>query len=345
MNTLPNQVNTWIEQWISTHGTLKPVEVEALAGDGSVRSFYRLRASDKTYVLLFDRDWTFSKDYPAHQAYLASCGIPVPKFLAVDTVAGCLVMEDLGDELLQSRILTSPEDRMRWLRKATMLLAHLHGKTFPVPADLPVATRSFDRKKYFDELSFTIEHLCDKFLKLPPLSGTQIQALDGFCDQIAKIRPLVFSHRDYHTRNLLVVGDELYMIDFQDARMGSPHYDLASLLYDAYVPVSKEEKRELTDLYLKELGNYPRLRKEIDTSHFDEHLAQVAFQRVVKAAGSFASFYTRYAKPTHLPYLRPALQSALDLQRNSKFIPPEIRGVFDIENWLRTIEKMNIEKL
>ena len=44
------------------------------------------------------------------------------------------------------------------------------------------------------------------------------------------------------------------MIDFQDARMGSPHYDLASLLYDAYVPISKDEKRELTDLYLRELG-------------------------------------------------------------------------------------------
>lgn len=176
MNTLPNQVNSWIEQWISTHEIPKPVEVEALAGDGSVRSFYRMRAPDKTYVLLFDRDWTFSKDYPAHQAYLTSCGIPVPEFLAIDTKAGCLVMEDLGDELLQSRILTSPGDRMSWLRKATMLLAHLHGKTFPVPADLPAATRSFDKKKYFDELSFTVEHLCDKFLKLPPFLGPRFKS-------------------------------------------------------------------------------------------------------------------------------------------------------------------------
>lgn len=133
------------------------------------------------------------------------------------------------------------------------------------------------------------------------------------------------------------------MIDFQDARLGAPHYDLVSLLYDAYVPISKDEKRELTDLYLRELGNYPKLRKEIDTSHFDEHLTQVAFQRVVKAAGSFASFYTRYAKPTHLPYLRPALESALELQQNSKFIPAEMRGVFDIGRWLSALDRLNME--
>jgi aminoglycoside/choline kinase family phosphotransferase len=314
------------------------MRVEALAGDGSTRCFYRLHASKQTYVVLFDREWIFSKDYPAHQAYLAQCDIPVPDFLEADPDQGCLVMQDLGDELLQHRILAEPESKMDWLRQATSLLAHLHGKTFPVPPELPVSTRSFDRKKYFDEMLYTEEHLMAGYLKLPRWTPSERSEIEAFCGRLAEIPPPVFAHRDYHTRNLLVAADELYMIDFQDARLGPPHYDLASLLYDAYVPVSEEEKRELTDLYLSDLEMYPELTAALRLKTFTDDLERTAFQRVVKAAGSFASFFTRNGKKTHLPYLRPALESARELQKNRADIP----RAFAIERWLEALEDVRI---
>src|SRR5947199_2017384 len=139
---------------------------------------------------------------------------------------------------------------MYWLGRATELLAELHGRTFPVPHDLPVATRTFDREKYSQELFFTEEHLVRKYLGLPHWSDAGRREVENFAGRIAGIQPHVFCHRDYHTRNLLVRGTDLFMIDFQDARLGSPHYDLASLLWDAYVPVSEPERGEPTRRYL-----------------------------------------------------------------------------------------------
>ncbi len=303
------RIHAWIERWIASQRISTPLKFEPLAGDGSQRSFYRLTWGKMSRVLLSDLSWDLSKDYAPHQEYLASHQLPVPVFFEVDSQGGFLVMEDLGDRLLQFEILEHPDQKMAWLERAVRLLATLHGKTYPVPATLPVASRSFDTQKYADELKFTFEHLQHQFLGMPKASHNQLEAVQKFCAAISQITPLVFAHRDYHCRNILVKEGDLYLIDFQDARLGSPHYDLASLVYDAYVPVSDGERQTLVSSYQDEVRKYP-LSRDIDWKSFDRDLKRVAFQRVVKAAGSFASFFTRYQKDTHLPYLIPALQYA-----------------------------------
>jgi aminoglycoside/choline kinase family phosphotransferase len=222
-------------------------------------------------------------------------------------------MEDLGDVLLQSRLLSHPVEKTAWLEEATRLIARLHGSTFPVPPHLPVATRAFDARKFADELGFTFEHLHQGLLKLPAPEPSLLKSVEAYCSELAAIRPQVFCHRDYHTRNLLVHEGRLRLIDFQDARLGPPEYDLASLFFDAYVPITETERASLLALYQRVLTSFP-LGAQIDWDGFETRLDRVAFQRVVKAAGSFASFFTRYGKRTHLPYLLPALEMAQALQ-------------------------------
>ena len=327
------RLNRWIEQWISKNRISGPVQVKSLAGDGSQRSFYRLTWKKDSCVLLSDVAWDLSKDYPAHQAYLQSRGLPVPRFLEIDAANGVLLMEDLGDLHLQSRMLVDPTHKMDWLIKATELLATLHGKTYPVPADLPVATRSFDKEKYLQELSFTVEHLHKGYLKLPELSQGQMSRIAQFCDSLGGFKPLLFSHRDYHCRNLMLHEEKLFLIDFQDARLGPPQYDLASLIYDAYVPISISERASLISRYRQTLSAYP-VSRDIDDSIFERDLNAVALQRVVKAAGSFASFFTRYGKKTHLPYLIPSLQYALYLAGDNK-------DLFPLQVWLEKVKEMS----
>jgi hypothetical protein len=72
---------------------------------------------------------------------------------------------------------------------------------------------------------------------------------------------------------------------------------------------------------------------------FDIDLKRVAFQRTVKAAGSFASFFTRYGKSTHLPYLLPALQSALELQRDCFPAGSGIHQAIDVAKWIQSVER------
>ena len=336
MEKLSPRIAKWLENWLLEHRVpTSSHQLTRLAGDGSTRTFYRVSWPGNSKILLSDPEWISSKDYPAHQAYLAQCGLPVPAFLAWDETAGALLMDDLGDELLQFRLQSDPAKKMPWLIRTAELLADLHGKTFPVPKDLPVSTRRFDTEKYFQELLFTQEHLVEKFLGLAPLSDSGKKALQTFCQAIAAIGPDVFAHRDYHTRNVLVQGDTLWLIDFQDARLGSPHYDVASLLYDPYVALSQPEQQKLFAAYQQRLSKFPKLYEKMSWGTWERDLERVAYQRVVKAMGSFASFFTRYGKKTHLIYLMPALEIAARLEKAR----PEIQlgAVFALENWREKI--------
>lgn len=259
----------------------------------------------------------------------------MPRFYYEDAQEGYLVMEDLGDELLQQRILLEPQSKPEWLKTAVHLLATLHQKAFPPPQDLPVASRRFDRAKYAEEMRFTAEHLVHRFLGLPPLTDEQDKEISAYCESISAIGPTVFCHRDFHCRNILVHDNQLFMIDFQDARLGSPHYDLASLIYDAYVPIEDAFRDELVKLYREKVKGSP-LESEIEWGTFENDLKRIAFQRVVKAAGSFASFFTRYGKSTHIPYLIPALEFAARLQQQTKELPSGRSSWFEIDRWIKT---------
>jgi aminoglycoside/choline kinase family phosphotransferase len=326
------RLSHWIEQWLSKNRIVSPIRLEQLAGDGSQRAFYRLSYDENSRVLLSDSAWDLSRDYPAHQAYLKNRGLPVPEFFEIDEKAGFLVMEDLGDLHLQKRLLAEPSRKMGWLAQATELLAKLHGSAYPVPPELPISTRRFDAAKYSQELLFTYEHLHQGFLKLPAPAPRIKEGLIHFCEALSKITPDVFAHRDYHCRNLMLHDERLYLIDFQDARLGSPQYDLASLIFDAYVPITPKERETLVALYRTSINRFP-VGNRIDWTTFNASLNAVALQRVVKAAGSFASFFTRYGKTTHLPYLKPSFENLRWLLQSRPGIPPEAEMLFPVEQW------------
>lgn len=327
----------FLKEWLSKQGLSAQTQINLLLGDGSTRRFYRVLDFDskKSYILLSDPEWKQSRDYGPHQLALSQAKIAVPQFWQVDESNGVILMEDLGDELLQHRISLVPQETEKWLLKAVELLAHLHGKLFPVPKELPVAGRSFDETKYFEEISFTLEHLRKGYLGLPALGSQQLQSLRAFCSQLGSLSPQVFCHRDYHCRNLLVHRDQLFMIDFQDARLGSPAYDLASLLFDAYTPISESTREKLFLQYQQSLAPYT-LSRAIDFEKLKEDLWKVAYQRTLKAAGSFASFWTRFGKETHLVYIEPALKLSLLIEKTIP-IPESVRSAMEVDKMLEAL--------
>lgn len=338
---IPDRVNQWVRTWIATFARSGSETIELLAGDGSPRQFYRVHVGPKTFVVLCDPGWAFSKDYAAHQQFLTRLPIAVPRFLKEDPASGFLAMEDLGDELLQFRLKKEPTKKMEWLQRATALLADLHARAYPVPGSLPVATRKFDERKYGEELAFTFEHLHEKFFGLAPPPTDAKARIQRFCAELERLKPEVFCHRDYHCRNLLVREERLYLIDFQDARIGPPQYDLASLVYDAYISLSDTERTALLDGYREKIRG-TSLEASVRWPTFLTDLEAVGLQRVVKAAGSFASFFNRYGKDTHLPYLRPALESARKLARSQAAEVPAYRDLFPIDAWLGALEKKRL---
>src|SRR6185436_15539335 len=106
---------------------------------------------------------------------------------------------------------------------------------------------AFDRDKLMWELNFFVKHFLEAYRGLD-VSAAARSALDAEWTSITTElagEPRVLCHRDYHSRNLMVHAGRLYMIDFQDARMGPDTYDLASLLRDSYVDLSEDRVDEL----------------------------------------------------------------------------------------------------
>ena len=125
-------------------------------------------------------------------------------------------------------------------------------------------------------------------------------------------RKRVLCHRDFHSRNLMLKERELYIIDFQDARLGPDTYDLVSLLRDAYVDVDPPTTEAALDAYF-------RARERSEPADFRTRYARMAVQRHLKALGTFGDQAervgtSRYADavPRTLRYLREAFEQAPD---------------------------------
>jgi aminoglycoside/choline kinase family phosphotransferase len=169
--------------------------------------------------------------------------------------------------------------------------------------DLAFTKLAFDKEKLYAEMEFSKKYFLSRLMGIDIESDAVkilYQKLDYMCDYIAK-EPRVLVHRDYHSRNLMIVNNEQVVIDFQDARMGTPLYDLVSLLEDCYYSIDSDNKAKLIDYYFE---NY---FKRFDPSKSKEDFLRlydyVAIQRVYKAIGSFAFIYADRKDLRYLKYI------------------------------------------
>jgi aminoglycoside/choline kinase family phosphotransferase len=291
-----------------------------MAGGASTRLYFRLKLSGgTTAVAMFvpggdrpeemgqaSREGTTRRRWPFLEVrdLLEARGVRVPRLLAENAKEGWLLLEDLGDETLDARLSSHPAERASLYTRAVTDLARAQAKLAPLPQDSVVATRSFD----YDLLRRELDHFREWGLDAQGrrLSTEDRTALERIFDRLARqvaVLPQSFVHRDYQSRNLMVVGSELVWIDFQDALLGPRVYDLVALLHDSY--------QDLDDSFISaRLGEYAdaaglpmagraELRRQFDL---------VAVQRKLKDAGRFV-FIDRVKKnPSFLPYVEPTLR-------------------------------------
>jgi aminoglycoside/choline kinase family phosphotransferase len=129
----------------------------------------------------------------------------------------------------------------------------------------------------------------------------------------------VLCHRDYHSRNLMLHNGQLYIIDFQDARMGPDTYDLVSLLRDSYVDLPEETVNELLAYFLALKGETGRERE------FRQRFDLMALQRNLKALGTFGYQTTARRNPVYIQYIPRTLRYVRDNLDNL----PQYAGIRD----------------
>ncbi len=141
----------------------------------------------------------------------------------------------------------------------------------------------FDVAKLMFEIRHTIKYFIGELLGYDLQSSEVLEIENEYtkiCEELSSFNK-VLVHRDFHSRNIMFKNDRPYIIDYQDARMGIPHYDLVSLLDDCYYQISSKNYEELMGYYAAKTGI--RKMKEFRNSY-----SLMASQRVFKAIGSFA---------------------------------------------------------
>jgi len=314
------------------------VKFDKVTGDASTREYFRARIGNRSVIaVLYSEPFderisaverlaeleisnpaarlTFANDPRAHietTSLFLEAGVPVPRIVGVSGDEGALLLEDVGDTRLQDWLSSKTNEQVvAAYRRALEVLIQIQDATrFVLERHSICSILEFDEAKLRWELGFFFANYVNKHLrlKLSPAMANSVQAeFKELCSELAS-RPRVFTHRDYHARNLMIKDEEMFVIDFQDARMGPTSYDVASLLSDPYSPLDRASADQLTREFV-EMKSRSKLPIE-DLRDFEIELQLMTVQRMLKVIGTYASQAVA-GNPIYLPYIAPAKERAL----------------------------------
>ncbi|MEX1009812.1 MAG: phosphotransferase [Chthoniobacterales bacterium] len=264
----------WVE---SVHPTAVGGEWAPVNHGGSDRQFWRGGGAAAGLVAVYYGPEKVENSRYAHCAdFLHRHGVRVPAVLAHDESWRRLLMEDAGTEDLWSHRGEPWAVRRELYRKALHEAAGMHALDLCEAEAEHVLREPFDERLYRWEQDYFFEHFIgDK-------AAVELRVavpLDVQAEELARW-PRVLVHRDFQSQNVMVRGAEVTLIDFQGMRAGLAGYDVASLLYDPYVPMSADERQELSAIYTAMAGR-------MNDAVWQAELKAGARQRLMQALGAY----------------------------------------------------------
>lgn len=285
------------------------VRIEPLEKGGSDRKYYRIAMPGEGSLILVK--YGIQREENRHfceiATFLRETGLRVPTIYHHDTEEQLIWVEDLGEvDLWSHRHAPWPERRA--LYQSTLEQAvHLHTRAHkhPLPSQLQAP---FEAELYLWEQSYFFENCTGRHFGLP---ATTVESARNACPALGALatrlaeRPRVLIHRDFQSQNILIRDGGAWLIDFQGLRFGLGEYDLASLLYDPYVPLTQPERETLiadTALLFAEAGYAV-------PADFREVVDLCAIQRLMQALGAYGFLGLVKEKPEFLRHISVALGS------------------------------------
>lgn len=301
-----------LSQWVVQELGQPGIDISVASADASFRRYFRARSADGRSLIVMDAP-------PEHEdigpylkvaALLQSAGVHVPAIHAVDRARGFVLLEDLGS--------TPYLAELRKPGRAPALYSAALSTLVRIQVDGQEVARQlapYDAAALRRELALMPEWFCERHLQLK-LDDAERQLLEEtflWLVEVALEQPVVFVHRDYHSRNLMVLPEGgPGVIDFQDALAGPVGYDLASILKDCYIAWP----RAAVESWVREhrerlLARGARTLAGSSEREFLRGFDLIGVQRHIKVLGIFARLWWRDGKiaylddlPLTLDYLR-----------------------------------------
>jgi len=270
---------------------------------GSNRSFWRLYHGSQTAIYIrYSLDRPENLRYAGHARVLSEAGLSVPTVLVDLPERRCLMMEDWGDDSLQSRMAARPGRALAWYRPVIHALACLHreGTARVREKGVPLEP-SFDKALYAWERGLFEEYLLKNRYGFEALPEDVGQELRDVAEKLLAV-PQVVVHRDFQSSNILFRESRFAFIDFQGMRMGAAAYDLASLLYDPYVKLTPSLRTQLVAEYA---ACFP---EDLEVAGL---FYEGGVQRLIQALGAFGRLAS-VGQGMFIRHIMPALENLLD---------------------------------
>ena len=286
---------------------------EQLTPDASTREYFRV---DGGIVCIYPEAFEAAEQsYLDVTALFIANDLPVARVLDFDESLGAIMIEDFGDRILREEMNAATDERREDLIDAAIdLIPRIQAVTQAAyDADSIASRLKFDVEKLNWELNFFKEHYFTTFKKQPLSAEDDAVISAEFLElsQELEDRATVLCHRDFHAANLMLDADgDLKIIDHQDARIGSPAYDLVSLLLDRVTELPSPEwlaSKRRRFLESRESLGLPH----IDETRFAEEFRLQTIQRCLKAAGTFSFQSANRGKTYFVPFIKPMFRIVL----------------------------------
>ncbi|WP_267530253.1 aminoglycoside phosphotransferase family protein [Acinetobacter oleivorans] len=315
MNTQREQL---IYTWLTSVLKNDQFKIAFLAGDASFRRYARIQLQNKTYMLM---DAPPEKEdcvpFVTIDEFFAGHGVRVPQIVAKDLAQGFLLLEDFGDVLLST--LLNDETVDKYYEQSFKQLIQL--QTIDGTNQFP----AYSYEKLMSEMQLLTDWMLPSLAIQP--TAEQKKTIDDAFDFLARAavaQPQVIVHRDFHSRNLMKIENELELgvIDFQDAVIGADTYDLISITRDAYVQWNAEHVYQWFRTFYDLLPESAKQNRSFEQFKRDADL--MAIQRHIKILGIFVRLFERDGKSGYLK----------DLPRVMWYLLEESRGYAELEEFM-----------
>lgn len=271
----------------------RPDVILDMVADGSQRQYFRLVWRDeRTAVGAIGPDRDENRTFLAFAKAFRGAGLPVPEIYAEDQDAGVWLEEDLGDTTLFAALSAArvacgedefPTDIEHLYRRVLTVLPRFQVLGHRViDYRLAYPRKAFDRQSIRWDLNYFKYH----FLKLAHVPFSEQRLEDDFSRLTAHLLQAdadFFLYRDFQSRNIMIRAGEPWFVDFQGGRKGAPHYDVASLLYDAKANVPPPARAALLEHYLEALSGFVA----VDRARFREQFTSFVLVRLMQAMGAY----------------------------------------------------------
>ena len=294
-------------------------KITSLPSDASKRCYHRITTLEGSLMLMdASLDRHSIEPFIKVAKILKDNNLLAPSIIAHDLKNGFLILEDFGNVSVNDIIQKDLSFEEHLYKKSILILSHLNKIRITKDIDFPQYSPELLNK----ELDTFTEWYLQDIVKQDTIKQacTELKAIFNKLYKTVFSLPQVIVLRDYHVDNLMYLAstDEIGLLDFQDAVVGSPAYDLASLLKDARRSINKNFADKMFDLYAQNNNQYNRQLL------YDSYLI-LSMQRNLKIIGIFHRLNKRDNNSKYLKYLPTVWQYIYQDLETSQ--------LKDIKNW------------